>query len=125
MTNQLQIVKDGVTTTAPASTAMDVTVNPQQKSAERNGNGKLVRETLPDKWGINLEWEFGTPEEFYTWFNYLRSLTRIYFDVKFAAPTGNVETANFYISPISAKMLTMSRGNAGWWKTLKCSFVEV
>lgn len=111
--------------TAPGPTAFEVTINPQQKSAERNGNGMLVRETLPDKWSISCEWEFGTPEEFYAWFNILKGLTRVNFPILFPAPTGNIETATFYISPISAKMINFSRGASGWWKTLKTSFVEV
>lgn len=125
MSIQMTITVATTVTTAPASTVMEITVNPQQKSAERNGNGKLVRETLPDKWGINLEWEFATPAEYYAWFNYLKSLTRINFIVNFPAPTGNIEQAEFYISPISTKLLNFSRGTTGWWKTLKCSFVEV
>lgn len=121
----MKITHNGSTKDVPAFTSYEITVNPQQKSAERNGNGQLVRDTLPDKWSIQMEWEFGTPEEFYAWFNYLRGLTRVYFQVSFPAPTGRIEQAQMYVSPISAKMLNFSRGRAGWWKTLKCSFVEV
>ncbi len=121
----ITITKNGVVKQAPAPITYEATVNPQQKSAERNGNGKLVRETLPDKWSIQMEWQFGTPEEFYDWFNYVRGLTRINFTVTFPAPTGTIETSEFYVSPISAKMFNFSRGVAGWWKSMKCSFVEV
>lgn len=110
---------------APAFIAYDVDLEPQQKSAERNGGGSLMRETLPDKWKIKMEWEFATPEDFSEWFNFLKSLTRVYFMVDFPAPTGKIERAQFYISPISAKMINFSRGTAGWWKTMKCNFVEV
>lgn len=121
----ITLTKAGVARVAPAPTVLEVTINPQQKSAERNGNGKLVRETLPDKWSMQLEWEFGTPAEFYDWFVYLKGLTRVNFLVNFPAPTGIQEQAEFYISPISSKMLNFSRGATGWWKTLKCSFIEV
>jgi hypothetical protein len=121
----MTIVLHSVTTAAPAFTVYEVSLNPQQKSAERNGNGTLVREPLPSKWSIQMEWEFGTPEQFYAWFNYLRTLVQENFTVNFPAPTGNIEQAVFYVSPISARMLNFSRGSAGWWKTLKCSFVEV
>ncbi len=121
----MSVVVNGVTTNVPATTVFEASLNPQQKSAERNGNGKLIRETLPDKWSLKMEWQFGTPQEFYDWFNYLKTLTRIDFTVNFPAPTGNIEQAVFYISPISATMLNYSRGQAGWWKSLKCNFVEV
>ncbi|MCX7924126.1 MAG: hypothetical protein N3B21_19275 [Clostridia bacterium] len=125
MSIQPTITYNSVVTNIPAPTVLEVTVNPQQKSAERNGNGRLVRDTLPDKWSVKCEWEFGTPEEFYSWFSFLKTLTRVDFDVYFPAPTGNMETATMYISPISAKLLNYSRGTSGWWKTLTCSFVEV
>jgi len=112
-------------TIAPGPTVFNATVNPQQKSAERNGNGTLIRETLPDKWSIDCEWEFGTPQEFYNWFNTLRTLTRINFPVSFPAPSGVIETATFYISPISCTMINFAVGASGWWKPMKCSFVEV
>lgn len=121
----MKITYGGVTKEAPAFVSYDVTYNPQQKSAERNANGKLNRDTLPDKWVINAEWEFGDPEELTEWFNFLKGLTRVDFVVEFPAPTGKIETATMYISPISAKLLNFSRGQAGWWKTMKCSFVEV
>ncbi|MGF7050419.1 hypothetical protein J2T13_004957 [Paenibacillus sp. DS2015] len=121
----MKVTNGGETKKIPAFTSYEVTVQPQQKSAERNGNGKLVRETLPDKWAIQMEWEFGTPEEFYIMFNFLKGLTRVDFNVSFPAPTGKIESGVFYISPISAKLLNFSRGASGWWKTLKCSFVEV
>lgn len=121
----MTITHNGVTKNVPAFTVYDVVYNPQQKSAERNGNGKLSRETLPDKWSINTAWEFGSPQEYYDWFNFLKGLTRDYFIVNFPAPTGNIEQAEMYIAPISATMLNFSRGSSGWWKNLKCSFVEV
>ncbi|BBI32371.1 hypothetical protein [Cohnella abietis] len=121
----MTIVRNGVTKAAPPHSLYEAILNPQQKSAERNGNGRLNRETLPDKWSINQEWEFATPQEFYDWFNYLKSLTRIDFTANFPAPTGRIETAIFYVAPISAKMINYSRGAGGWWKTLKCNFVEV
>lgn len=121
----ITIVHNGVTTLAPAPTLYEVTYNTQVKSAERNANGRLVRETLPDKWNINQEWDFATPEQATAWFNFLKSLTRVDFVANFPAPTGQIEQATFYISPISARMINYSRGNAGWWKSLKCSFVEV
>lgn len=121
----MEIDLNGVVKKVPAFTVYEASVNPQQKSAERNGNGKLIRETLPDKWSIKMEWEFSTPEEFYAWFNYLKGLTRVDFTVRFPAPTGNIESAVFYLSPVSARMINLSRGASGWWKNLKCSFVEV
>lgn len=111
-------------TLLPAPVVMDVTLNPQSKSAERNGNGRLVRETLPDKWSIQLEWKFGTYQEYYNLFKFLSTLTRVNFIVKFPAPTGEMLEREFYISPISAKMLNFT-GSAGMWKSMKCSFVEV
>lgn len=117
------IIVDGVN--APSPTVFEPTYNPQQKSAERNANGKIVRETLPDKWSINLEWEFSSPDDFYAWFNKLKSLTRINFNVTFPAPTGADITAEFYISPISARLMHFGVGATGWWKTMKCSFIEV
>lgn len=116
---------NGVTKNIPAFISFDVTVQPQQKSAERNSNGRLIRETLPDKWKLEMEWQFKTPEEHYDWFNYVKSLTRVDFDVTFPAPTGAMETATFYVSPITSKMLNFSRGTGGWWKSMKCTFVEV
>ena len=121
----MKMVVGGVETSAPAFTEYEVTFNPQQKSAERNGNGKLIRETLPDKWSLQMTWEFSTPEAFYAWFSYLKALTQIDFTVKFPAPTGAIEESIFYVSPISARMLNFSRGTSGWWKSLKCTFVEV
>jgi len=122
---QPTIKVNGVVKKIPPFTALDATLNPQQKSAERNGNGRLVRETLPDKWTLQMEWEFKTPEAYYEWFNFLASLTRVDFEVCFPAPTGQMETKTMYISPISAKLINFSKGTSGWWKTLKCSFVEV
>lgn len=121
----IEITAHGATRKAPAPTLYEATLNTQLKSGERNALGRLMREPLPDKWSLNTEWEFGTPEEFYEWFNYLRGLTQIDFGMRFAAPTGRMETATFYISPISAKMLNLSRGNTGWWRNMKCTFVEV
>lgn len=122
----MNIIANGVTKLAPSSfTAYEAVLNTQQKSAERNAKGVLVREPLPDKWSLKLEWEFATPEEFYAWFSYIKGLTQINFTVSFPAPTGLVETATFYISPISSKMLSLSRGATGWWRTLGCSFIEV
>lgn len=122
----MTITKGGVQTVVPSCwTVMEPVLNTQVKAAERNGNGRMNRETLPNKWSIQMEWEFSTPEEYYAWFNYLASLTRVDFTVHFPAPTGRMEEAEMYISPISARMLNMSRGATGWWKTLKCSFVEV
>ena len=110
---------------APAPILYEVTLNTQVKSAERNANGRLLREPLPDKWGIQMEWEFSTPEAHNSWFNILKGLTQEDFSVTFPAPTGQMVTSTFYISPISAKMLNFSRGNTGWWRTMKCAFVEV
>lgn len=121
----IKIIYGGVTTNAPAPIEFDATLSPQQKTAERNGMGTLVRETLPDKWRIDLAWEFGDMQSFYNWFKFLSTLTRVYFDVQFPAPTGEILTKTFYISPISAKMINFSRGQAGWWKNMKCTFVEV
>ena len=121
----MTLVKSGITINVPAFTVFEATLNTQVKSAERNGDGMLLRETLPDKWSLQMEWEFKTPEEFYAWFNVLKDLTRVNFVVNFPAPTGKVEKATFYVSPISAKMLNFSRGVSGWWKTMKCNFVEV
>jgi len=101
------------------------TLNPQQRTAERNGNGALVRETLPDKWKVDVEWKFDKPQSYYDRFNFLKTLTRINFTVQFAAPTGAIETATMYISPISANMLQFNWGAAGMWDKLKTSFVEV
>lgn len=110
---------------APAPVSFEVSLNTQVKSAERNGNGRLVRETLPDKWSIQLEWEFPTPEAHNSWFSHLKTLTREDFSVTFPSPTGQMLTISCYISPISANIINYSRGAAGWWKTMKCSFVEV
>lgn len=121
----IDVTYNAVTTTLPATTEYEVSLNPQSKTAERNGNGRLVRETLPDKWAINMGWDFSTPEEFYDLFAYLKTLTRVDFLVDFPAPDGTTQSVECYISPISAKMINMSRGVSGWWKTLKCTFVEV
>lgn len=121
----MKIYKGGVATPVPAFTNFEVTLNTQQKFAERNGNGELVREPLPDKWSLRCEWEFGTPQEYYSWFSFLKTLTKINFDIEFPAPTGEMIRATFYISPISAIMLNFSGGTTGRWKTLKCTFVEV
>lgn len=121
----LTIIKGGVETVSPPCSVLEVTYNTLQRTAERTANGKLVRETLPDKWTLDMEWEFATPADYYAWFVYLKGLTRINFDVRFPAPTGAMESANMYVSPISAKMLTYTRGDTGIWTTLKCSFVEV
>lgn len=121
----MTITHNGITKTVPAFTVYEVNLNPQQKSAERNANGRLIRETLPNKWSLKMEWEFGTPAEYYAWFNYLLGLTQVDFTVNFPAPTGGIERATFYISPISAKMLNFSKGTSGLWQNLKCSFVEV
>lgn len=125
MTGIPAITANGVTMNMPPFTAFEATINPQQWTAERNGNGTLIRETLPDKWSLKIEWEFGTPEEFYAWCKYLSSLTRVDFGVHFPAPTGDWVTATMYVSPISARMLSFSRGKAGRWKTIACSFMEV
>lgn len=121
----MTITYNGITKIIPAFTVFTASLNPQQKSAERNSNGKLLRETLPDKWTLSAEWELSTPEEYYALFNYLKGLTRVDFIVNFPAPTGSIEQATFYISPIAAKMMNFSRGLAGTWKNLKCSFIEV
>jgi hypothetical protein len=121
----ISITANGITRQVPAPAVYEVTFNPQQSSAERNGNGKLVRQTLPDKWSLQLEWRFKTPQESYDWFAYLKTLTRIDFSVTFPTPAGTIDTATFYISPISAKMLSFSGGVAGNWKDMKCTFVEV
>jgi hypothetical protein len=121
----LTIIKSGVETVSPPCSVLEVTLNTLQRTAERTANGKLVRETLPDKWTLDMEWEFSTPDAYYAWFSYLKGLTRVDFTVRFPAPTGSMETAIMYISPISAKMLTRIRGDTGQWTTLKCSFVEV
>ena len=121
----ITVTVNGATTNAPAPSVLEVTLNTQVKSAERNGNGQLVRETLPNKWKLDMEWEFSVPADFYPWFNFLKSLTRVNFTVNFPAPTGNMEQATMYISPISAKLLFYYGGATGRWKTLKCSFVEV
>lgn len=125
MSIQPKITKNTVDKNIPPFVKMEVTFNPQQKSAQRTAAGKMAREVSTDKWKIDCEWEFSTPEEFYDWFNYLKGLTKINFNVTFPAPTGNMETAEFYIAPISATLLNYSRGTSGWWKTLKTSFVEV
>lgn len=121
----MTIIHNGAVKAVPACSVFEATLNPLQKTAERNGNGKMIRETLPDKWTLKMEWEFKTPQDFYEWFNYLKALTRVDFTVQFPAPTGNLETATFYISPISATMLSMRKGTSGMWKNLKCNFVEV
>lgn len=121
----MTITVAGAATSVPAFTVFEATINPQQKSAARNGNGRLVRETLPDKWTLTMEWEFSNPQQFYDWCKYLSDLTRVDFKVEFPAPTGEIITTTFYISPISARMINFSKGNAGWWQNLKCKFVEV
>ncbi len=121
----ITITFDSVVTNVPSPSSYDIAIQPQQKVAERNSNGKLTRETLPDKWVINLSWEFKDPDDFYEWFNYLKTLTREYFIIDFTAPTGNIEQIEAYVSPLSAKMINMSRGTAGWWQNLSCTFVEV
>ena len=121
----IKITVDGVEKSVPAPTVFEAVLNPQQKTAERNANGRLMRETLPNKWSLSLEWEFNTPQEHYEWFAYLETLTRIDFLVQFPSPAGVMKQAEFYVSPISAKMINYSRGPAGWWKNLKCAFIEV
>ncbi len=121
----IRIGIDGVYRTVPSPTLFEAKLNPQQKTAERNNNGRLLRETLPDKWTLDFEWRFGSPADHYEWFKYLRNLTRLDFEVQFPSPEGEMETSTFYISPISSKMLSYKGGVAGSWETIKCSFVEV
>ena len=120
----MTIAYGGVTTDIPAPSVFNAVLNTLQKSAERNSNGTIIRETLPNKWSLELQWEFQNPQDSYDWFTFLMSLTRVDFVVNFPAPTGNIEQATCYISPISATMLGFYAANAGWWKTVKCNFVE-
>jgi hypothetical protein len=120
----MTITVNSIATTVPVPSAFEATYNTQQKSAERDNEGKLHRETLPDKWTLKLEWVFDTPAASYAWFNYLKSITRLDFSVNFPAPTGNNEVATFYISPITAKLLYYM-STSGWWRTMSCTFVEV
>jgi hypothetical protein len=120
----MTITVNSVATTVPTPSVFEVAYNTQQKSAERDNEGRLHRETLPDKWTIKLEWVFDTPELGYAWFNYLKSITRVDFTLNFPAPTGANEVATCYVSPISAKLLYYM-GASGWWRTMSCTFVEV
>lgn len=121
----IKVILEGIEKNVPAPTVFEAVLNPQQKTAERNANGRLMRETLPDKWSLTFEWKFSTPDEYYAWFAYLETLTRVDFFVRFPSPAGVMKQAEFYVSPISAKMINYSRGEAGWWDTLKCAFIEV
>lgn len=112
-------------TPVPASITFEATLNPVQRSAERNGNGTLIRETLPNKWSIKFEWKFATPEELYPWFAFLVTLMRVDFTVVFPAPTGNTETITCYISPVTAKMLNYAQGTVGNWREMTATIVEV
>lgn len=121
----IKIIVDGVTKNVPPPAVFEPVLNPLQLTADRNANGRMLRQTLPDKWSLVFEWEFTTPQEFYAWFAYLKTLTRIDFIVRFPSPAGTTEQAEFYISPISARMLSFHGGTAGQWKALKCTFIEV
>ena len=114
------LVVAGVSVPEGTTTVFEPTLNTQVKSAERNSDGRVLRETLPDKWTLSCEWEFPDETASKNWFNHLKSLTRVDFTLTFSAPTGTDVTSTFYISPITAKMITL-----GYYKNLKCTFVEV
>lgn len=122
----IEIEYNGTIWQMPAPDVFEPIYNTQVKSAQRNSNGSVVRETLPDKWTLDFLWTaFQDPNDFYEWFNVLKSLTRVDFLVRFPAPTGAEVESTFYISPISAKMLKFSGGTGGTFTNLKCKFVEV
>jgi hypothetical protein len=122
----MSIIIDGNTVPEGIITVYEPTLNTQVKSATRNANGTLIRETLPNKWSLKIELDFGCDyTSYHTWFNILVALTRYNFSVSFPAPTGVVETATFYLSPVSAKLIDFNKGVTGWWKTISFELVEV
>jgi len=97
---------------------------PQSSFAERNANGLLNRETLPDKQVLKCTWLFWDKDEFADLVYLLSSLTREFIQVTFPHPVGEDRTIEAYIAPISAKMLDCHRRYGARWSELKCNFIE-
>lgn len=97
---------------------------PQSSFAERNANGLLNRETLPDKQVLKCTWNFREKTEFEDLVLLLCSLTREFIEITFPHPAGGTRTIEAYISPLSARMLDYHGRYGTRWTELKCNFIE-
>jgi len=122
----ITVTVNSIATVLPSTVSYKATLNTQARSAERNANGKLVREVLPNKWSVKMEWDIKEDvQKYYDLFAYLETLTLINFDVSFPAPDGTYRTAEMYVAPLAAELLNLSQGASGWWDSLSTTFVEV
>ncbi len=113
---------NGVTLPDPAECSWEL--QPQSSFAERNANGLLNRETLPDKQVLNCTWLHDEIGDFPALVDYLSGLTRQFIEVGFPHPDGSTHTFTAYISPLSATMLGCQQRYGCRWTELSCSFVE-
>lgn len=126
MSIPMTIEYNGTVTQMPTSyKSYQVTYNTQVKSANRDDFGSLRRQPLPSKWSAAFVWQFARVEDHYNWFSFLMSLDRVNFNLTIPLPNGTISTFEAYISPISSVMINQSQGNAGWWRDVTVTFVEV
>jgi len=109
----------------PAPAGFDWTLEPQSATSERNANGLLNMETLPEKVKLVCTWKasdsLGDLQSMITLF---RGLTRDFFEVTYPDPDGSERTIQAYLSPITCSMLNYDSGNGASWRNFKVSMIE-